>query len=201
MRTTRPTARLLAVPTLLAAALVPGTVPGTATAADEPATPPHVQVVEDPRGDVIRPGRDESRADLTRVRYRTPFRVGGELRITARWARLWDGRRRGNPDQLLWTEFGDRFGYGSWTVYVGNDGGVELEDYSSDEEVRVIRPDRVEVDYDFGVNGRMDLRMSTEWMRRVDRRRISFTSWSEGPISRPRDPVATSRPLYVGTPR
>ncbi|MCH1865387.1 hypothetical protein [Nocardioides sp. CFH 31398] len=201
MRTIRPTARLLAVPALLAVALVPGTAPGTATAADEPATPSHVQVVEDPRGDVVRPGGDESTADLTRVRYRTPFRVGGELRITARWVRLVDGRRRGSPDQLLWTEFGDRFGYGSWTVYVGNDGRVELEDYSGDEEVRVIRPDRVEVDYDFGANGRMDLRMSTEWMRRVDRRRTSFTSWSGGPISRPRDPVATSRPLYVGTPR
>lgn len=201
MRTTRPTALLLAVPTLLAAALVPGTAPGTATAADEPATPPHVQVVADPRGDVIRKERDVQGAfvaDLTRVRYRTPFRVGGELRITARWARLWDGRRQGNPGQLLWTEFRDRAGYGSWTVYVGNDGDVYLEDYTGDEEVTEIRPDRVEVDYDFGLNGRMDLRMSTEWLRRVDGRTITFTSWGNGRISRPIDRVPRSRPLLVG---
>ncbi|WP_299056049.1 hypothetical protein [uncultured Nocardioides sp.] len=163
-----------------------------------------VQVVRDPRGDVIRKPQDVRgafEADLTSVRYRTPSRIGGELRITSRWARLWNGRREGNPGQLLWTEFVESSGTGSWTVYVGNDGDVLLEDYTGDEGYTVIVPERAEVDLDVGLDGRMDLRMSTEWMRDADPRRVEFTTWAGGSFSRPRDPVARSRPLRVGEAR
>lgn len=185
--------------------LMAGTAPAPVSAAEGSArSGPRVQVVEDPRGDVRRKPRDVREAfeaDVTRVRYRTPSRIGGELRITSRWAMLWNGRREENPAQGLMTEFVESSGTGSWTVYVGNAGDVYLEDYTGDEGYTIIEPDRAEVDLDFGLDGRMDLRMSTEWMRRADPRRIDFTSWGGGSHSRPSDPVAQSRSLLVGEPR
>ncbi|WP_299056054.1 hypothetical protein [uncultured Nocardioides sp.] len=176
---------------------------GAAFAADERRKARRVDTVRDPRGDAERIGmargpRPYTRlADLTGVRYKTPSRVAGDVRITTRWADLRDGRQRGVRRQTQVTFLmGKREGE-AWYVEVSNaDDRVRVHYIGNTRsESHRVRPEKVVVDRTFGPGGTTDLVLSSEWL---DTRRVSMNTVSFAGDFRTFDATDLSRVLDVG---
>ncbi|MCH1865390.1 hypothetical protein [Nocardioides sp. CFH 31398] len=163
-----------------------------------------LDVVTDRRGDAERTGlargpRPYTRlADLTRLRYKTPSRDGGDLRVTNTWADLRDASRPAVRRQIQVTYLDDVDDDGFWAFVVTNaDDRIRLYDLTEDFDR--VRPDKVRVQRTFGPGGTTDVLMSTEWLD-ADRVRF-FTQGISGSGEEALDRVRRSRPLDVGALR
>lgn len=169
--------------------------------------PPRVDVVRDPRGDAekgedFRGPRPFTRlADVTRLRYKTPSRDGGDLRVTSRWADLRDGSRPGVRRQAQVTFFTGPREDDVWAFVVTNRGDdVRLFDLLDPRgaEVRV-RPEELSVERSFGPGGTTDVVMSTEWL---GAKRVVFSTMTlSGADQEVVDSIDDSRVLHVGPVR
>lgn len=169
------------------------------------ASPAHVDVVTDPRGDaqrtrtVARGARPYTRlAELTRGRYKTPVQPApnGTLRITTRWAYLANGSQEGVRRQSQITFLFPSRGETSWVVELSNaDNRVRVLELDEDSQTR-IRPESVTVGRSFGPNGTTDLILSSEWL---ETSRVRFGTLAYAGQFDAYDNLRGSRPLAVGS--
>jgi hypothetical protein len=140
--------------------LLTGAAVGPAHAGDDVQLPSGARI-GDPRGDAEGQGAAaRRRADLTQVRYRMPRREGGLFTVSVQFARLLPR----DPDARLDQGFNTQL----------RSGGVGYEVLASSDRARPrvlladddspIRPERIELVRRPGVDGRLTLRFSTEFL-------------------------------------
>lgn len=131
----------------------------------------------DPRGDAR--GRGDvarERADLTFVRYDAPESPDGSLRIRVRFSELVRRDPRGGPQQRTYTRLrgpGDLVYFLTATNAPGSFRALSVT-RTGEERVRRIRPEEVTVKRQFGRDGFIQIRVSTEWL---PLRRSTLTSF------------------------
>lgn len=139
--------------------------------------------IDDPRGDAEGQGAAaRRRADLTAIRYRTPRREGGVFVVSAQFARLLPR----DPDARLDQGFNMQL----------RSGGVGYEVIASSDRARPrvlraeddsrLRPEQLELVRRPGVDGRLTIRFSTEFLtsRRVTVETFGFSN-EQDDVERP----------------